>query len=73
MKNGKAGAPPLPRDAQTRIGLKLKALYNDVANEPVPDRFRQLLEDLERRSDGSASAAAPEDHTPTPFERSAGP
>lgn len=47
-------APPLPNEAQMRIGMKLRAIYNDVANEPVPDRFRQLLVKLEQAQTNKA-------------------
>jgi len=46
--------PVLPRDAQTKIGEKLKALYDDVVNQPVPDRFKDLLAQL----DGGAPVAS---------------
>ncbi|HEX5958573.1 MAG TPA: NepR family anti-sigma factor [Hyphomicrobiaceae bacterium] len=32
------------------IGRELKARFDGIAAEPVPDRFRQLLEELERQS-----------------------
>lgn len=35
--------PPLPADVQAKIGEKLKAYYDDLVNQPVPDRFRELL------------------------------
>lgn len=31
------------------IGTQLKRLYNQVAEEPVPDRFTKLLEELARQ------------------------
>ena len=31
---------------QAAIGRKLRALYDEVANEPVPDRFSELLKKL---------------------------
>ena len=31
------------------ISRQLRALYDEVVNEPIPDRFVQLLEDLERK------------------------
>lgn len=34
------------------IGDRLKAYYNDVASEPVPDRFISLLEALDRAEAG---------------------
>lgn len=36
-----------PGDA---IGRQLKILYDDVAAEPVPDRIRQLIEELGGKS-----------------------
>ena len=33
---------------QTEIGKHLRAVYDDVINEPVPDRFLELLAQLER-------------------------
>ncbi|ALA16717.1 hypothetical protein AL346_03920 [Chelatococcus sp. CO-6] len=47
-----AVAAPLPEHL-TRC---LRAMYDDVLDEPVPDRFRQLLEALDRQQ-GAADAA----------------
>jgi hypothetical protein len=33
-----------------QIGEKLRAMFDDVVTEPVPERFRRLLEELERKS-----------------------
>ncbi|KAA0972327.1 hypothetical protein FPY71_04305 [Aureimonas fodinaquatilis] len=33
--------------AGSAIGKRLKAYYEDVASEPVPDRFLSLLEQLD--------------------------
>lgn len=35
-------------DLQAHIGRHLRALFDEVAQEPVPDRFLQLLKDLEK-------------------------
>ena len=35
---------------QDLLGEKLRAYYDQVAQEPVPDRFEQLLKELEARS-----------------------
>lgn len=43
---GGGGEPPLPAEAQLRIGIKLRAMYRDIVSEPVPDRFLSLLEQL---------------------------
>lgn len=34
---------------QAKIGQKLRQLYDDVANEPVPDDFLKLLEQADQR------------------------
>jgi hypothetical protein len=41
--------PPLQAGLQAHIGRQLRAVYDAVANEPVPDRFLKLLEELERK------------------------
>jgi len=47
--------PPPPQDAmleadlQAQIGRQLRAVYDEVVSEGVPDRFVRLLEDLERK------------------------
>lgn len=35
------------------IGKKLRKLYGDIASEPVPDRFADLLKQLEQDKSGS--------------------
>jgi hypothetical protein len=34
---------------QNHLGRKLKANYDDLVQQPVPDKFRQLLDELERQ------------------------
>ena len=43
-RSGKVGD-----DVQAHIGDRLRTLYEDVLSEPVPDRFLELLSQLERR------------------------
>jgi hypothetical protein len=45
MKKGKQAA--LGRDIQAKIGQQLRSYY-DALIEPVPDRFSELLEQLEK-------------------------
>ena len=40
--------PALNRDIQTKIGQQLRAIYDDVVDQGVPDRFVELLRNLER-------------------------
>lgn len=41
-----AGSDPL--GPNTEIGRKLKEYYNDLVSDDVPDRFAQLLSQLEQ-------------------------
>jgi hypothetical protein len=41
----------LAPNLQAHIGRHLRAVFDEVAREPVPDRFLQLLKDLERGGD----------------------
>ena len=44
-------APPAPTpEVADHVSRRLKALYDDVLNQPIPDRFLDLLKDLD--SDG---------------------
>ena len=38
-------APP-SADIQSYIGTQLRAVFDDVANQPVPDRFLELMKRL---------------------------
>jgi len=39
----------LGADLQAHIGRQLRAVYDEVVGEAVPDRFLKLLEELERK------------------------
>lgn len=45
----------LNREVMNRLGKTLEAYYDDVRKEGVPDRFRELLEQLEGRQDRGTS------------------
>jgi hypothetical protein len=52
----KAGVSPsteegLSPNLQAHIGRHLRAVFDEVAREPIPDRLLQLLKDLERSGD----------------------
>ncbi|HEY0421025.1 MAG TPA: NepR family anti-sigma factor, partial [Acetobacteraceae bacterium] len=49
-----AQPPPMEADLQEIIGRQLRAVYEAVENEPVPDRFVKLLAELERKKGGNA-------------------
>jgi hypothetical protein len=37
----------LGRDVQARLGQQLRAMYDEVVNQGVPDRFSELISRLE--------------------------
>jgi len=41
----------LSRDVQARLGQQLRAMYDDVVSQGVPDRFTDLLNRLEADKD----------------------
>jgi hypothetical protein len=47
-RNKKLNAKPakLGRDVQARLGQQLRAMYDEVVNEGVPDRFSELINRL---------------------------
>ncbi|HJU33005.1 MAG TPA: NepR family anti-sigma factor [Hyphomicrobiaceae bacterium] len=42
----------LDRSLQAQLGRQLRAIFSDVEQEPIPDRFIRLLEALEKREKG---------------------
>lgn len=46
---GKRRAPELDRDIQMRIGESLRAMYDDIVQQGVPDRFADLLSKLDEK------------------------
>jgi hypothetical protein len=41
-----------PGDVQSHIGRQLRSLYDSVVQQPVPDRFLELLSKLDEKSGG---------------------
>jgi hypothetical protein len=46
--------PKLDKMSQGRIGDQLRAMYDDLMEQPVPDRFRDLLAKLEQNNEEKA-------------------
>ncbi len=44
--------PVLQPPLQDHIGRQLRALYDDVLAQPVPDRFKELMDRLDRVAEG---------------------
>jgi hypothetical protein len=53
IEDGPAGGQILPFETmvQGHIGRQLRALYNDVLSQPIPDRFLDLLRKLDEGSE----------------------
>jgi hypothetical protein len=43
----------LGREIQVRIGQQLRAMYDDVVNQGVPDRIADLVRRLSEQDDGA--------------------
>ena len=46
-KKGTSRPGKLGREVQARLGQQLRAMYDDVVSQGVPDRFTELLNRLE--------------------------
>jgi len=49
-----AADPTLDRIIQRRIGDQLRAMYDDLMQQPVPDRFADLLSKLDQSGEEKA-------------------
>lgn len=45
-----AGARPVSADMQQFIGRQLRAVFDDVAKQPIPDRFLELMKQLDSKT-----------------------
>ena len=60
-KSASTGKPGgLNAEIQSRIGHQLRAMYDDVVRQGVPDRFAELIKKLDS-ADGSHDQAAKKD------------
>jgi hypothetical protein len=48
----------LNAEIQARIGHQLRAMYDDVVRQGVPDRFAELIRQLDNQPDENAQDAA---------------
>ncbi len=51
VQDGKdiASEAAVDQEVRNHLGRKLKESYDDLVRQPVPDKFRQLLDELERQ------------------------
>jgi len=48
----------LGRDVQARLGQQLRAMYDGVVNDGVPDRFVDMLRKLDEEKDDKEKGSA---------------
>jgi hypothetical protein len=48
LSNKLATDPKLDSNSQRRIGDQLRAMYDELMQQPVPDRFKDLLDQLDK-------------------------
>ncbi|WP_137390674.1 NepR family anti-sigma factor [Rhodoligotrophos defluvii] len=51
-RGGEEGLPGVDKKIQERLGRQLKALYDDVVKQPIPDRLLSLIAQLEKQKNG---------------------
>ena len=70
-KNGKApGSEPRPAEINSHIGSLLRVMHDSVLNEPVPDRFLELLREIEGKGGDAAAGLSPTPSGPESHEKS---
>ncbi len=47
LSSAKANKTPSKPEVAAQIGRQLRSVYNDVLSQPVPDRFLDLLRELD--------------------------
>ena len=50
----------LGRDVQSKIGQQLRSMYDNVVSEGVPDRFNEMLRQLDEQNAQQAVKAQPD-------------
>jgi hypothetical protein len=58
MGRRKDSAPEIDQELQAHIGRHLKAAYDDILNQSVPDRFLSLLEQLTDKDEPASETGA---------------
>ncbi len=54
-------ADPLPAEARDALGRELRRAYAQIVNEPLPDRFAKLLEQLNAEAATAPAASTGSD------------
>lgn len=66
VRSTPTGAPHLEAGLQTQLGAQLRRIYDEVLSEPIPDRFRALIDALDNKAgDGADSDTSTRGPSPT--------
>ena len=61
MKDAKSHKPGrLNAEIQSRIGHQLRAMYDDVVRQGVPDRFAELIKKMDEPGDPGGQTSKPD-------------
>jgi hypothetical protein len=55
--DGGAAPAGTSKQLQAHIGGKLRQMFDEVVQEPIPDRFQRLLADLEKKNESNGQAS----------------
>lgn len=54
-RKSEAKSAKLGREVQARLGQQLRAMYDDVLNQGVPDRFADLIKRIDGNGNGTGN------------------
>jgi Anti-sigma factor NepR len=57
MRSGAPDTVPRPLEVNTHVGALLRTMHDSVLNEAVPDRFLELLRQIDDKGDPAAALA----------------
>ncbi len=61
--SGNSAMNPMPPQAVDAVGRKLKATYDEMLREPIPEKLLQLLDDLDQTKEGTPAGDVSADDT----------
>lgn len=53
-----------PRALEAEIGKKMRAMYDDLMEQPLPDRFVELLKQMDQAQGPQAQETQPRENKP---------
>lgn len=66
VRSTSKGVPQLEAGLQSQLGAQLRRIYDEVLSEPIPDRFRTLIDALDdTEGNGADSDTSTRSRTPS--------